>query len=196
VTHLGDRISALVDGELGHDARDRALAHVAHCASCRTALEGERAVKDRLAAAAVPPPSPELTARLLALAEPGGPMPPRNRPMPLAPVVPTLPAPGRGPRFGAPGSRVDRSRPSARPRPARRTRHVAVGVASAAGLMLAMAFVAGAPAPPAGAPVAPPSAELSAEHAATTSVLPLSDPAFDAVTASFGGLTFPGAPAR
>jgi putative zinc finger protein len=195
VSHLGDRISALVDGELGHNARDRALAHVANCVSCRAALDAERAVKDRLATAPTPGPSPELMARLLAMGEPGDPMPPRGRPMPLAPVVPTLPPPGRGPRFGTPGTRADRSRPSGRPR-LRRGRHVAVGVASVAGLMLATAFAAGGQAPPPGAPIAPPSAELSVEHAATTSGLPLSDPAFDAVTASFGGLTFPGAPAR
>ena len=51
MTHLGPRISALVDGELGHEARDRALAHVAHCPTCRESLESERAVKDLLAAA-------------------------------------------------------------------------------------------------------------------------------------------------
>ena len=39
-----------------------------------------------------------------------------------------------------------------------------------------------------GAPVLPPAAELSVEHAATTSGQPLGDPAFDAVTASVGGL--------
>jgi hypothetical protein len=45
--------------------------------------------------------------------------------------------------------------------------------------------------------VLPPAAELSVEHAATSAGLPLSDPAFEAVTASFGGLTFPSAaPAR
>ena len=34
MTHLGDRIAALADGELGHTERDRALAHVAGCPSC------------------------------------------------------------------------------------------------------------------------------------------------------------------
>ena len=29
--HLGDRLAALVDGELGHDARERVLAHLATC---------------------------------------------------------------------------------------------------------------------------------------------------------------------
>ena len=47
VTHLGPRISALVDGELGHEARDRALAHVAHCADLpRDRSTPSAAVKD------------------------------------------------------------------------------------------------------------------------------------------------------
>ncbi|MET7613373.1 zf-HC2 domain-containing protein, partial [Streptomyces seoulensis] len=33
--HLGDRLSALVDGELGHESRDRVLAHLATCCRCR-----------------------------------------------------------------------------------------------------------------------------------------------------------------
>ena len=112
--HLGPRISALVDGELGHQERDRALAHVANCPSCRAALEEERRVKDRLASAHTPPASPALTARLLGLAEPGDPMPPRERRMPLAPVVPTLPAPGRGRgETRRPGDRADPGDPAA-----------------------------------------------------------------------------------
>jgi len=189
--HLGQRISALVDGELGHAARDRALAHIAHCPSCRAALEEERRVKDRLTAAPAPPASPELTARLRALAEPGDPLPPRERRMPLTPLVPTLPAPGR-PRTGR-SSRPDGRRDSTRPGSRGTTRRVryTAAAASAAGLMLVTAFLAGAAPQTPGTPVLPPAAEISVEHAATTSGLPLSDPAFGAVTASFGGLTFP-----
>ncbi|MFE7603373.1 zf-HC2 domain-containing protein, partial [Streptomyces sp. NPDC057494] len=29
------RLAALVDGELGHDARERVLAHLATCARCK-----------------------------------------------------------------------------------------------------------------------------------------------------------------
>jgi anti-sigma factor RsiW len=192
--HLGPRISALVDGELGHQERDRALAHIAHCPSCRAALEEERRVKDRLATAPTPPASPALTARLLGLAEPGDPMPPRERRMPLTPVVPTLPAPGRG--RGAtrrPGDRADPRRPGrlrSSSRPSRRARYAAVTAVSAVGLVLGTAFMAGAAPQPRGTPVLPPTAQLSVEHAATTSGQPLGDPAFDAVTASYGGLYF------
>ena len=191
--HLGQRISALVDGELGHGARDRALSHIAHCATCHAVLEQERRVKDRIAAAAVPAASAELTARLRALAEPGEPMPPRDRRMPLAPLVPTLPPPGRRTGAGGPAGRRDSRHPGASGsgRTARRARYAAVTAVAAFTLMVGTAFMAGgAPAQP-GTPVLPPAAELSVEHAATTSGLPLRDPAFDAVTASFGGLTFP-----
>ena len=190
--HLGQRISALVDGELGHQERDRALAHIAHCASCRSQLEEERGVKDRLATAPTPPASPALAARLLGLAEPGEPMPPRERRMPLAPVVPTLPSPGRGRGLTRPGGRNDPRRPGrvrASTTRSRRARYTAAAAVSAAGLVLGAAFMAGAaPQQQPGTPVLPPAAELSVEHAATTSGQPLGDPAFDAVTASVGGL--------
>jgi hypothetical protein len=63
-----------------------------------------------------------------------------------------------------------------------------------AGLVLGTAFAAGGSA--GAAAVVPPAAELSVEHAATTSGLPLGDPAFTAVTASFGGLNIVGTPTR
>lgn len=47
--HLGDLAAALVDGELGHDARDRALAHLAGCDECRAEVAGQRRLKARIA---------------------------------------------------------------------------------------------------------------------------------------------------
>ena len=61
--------------------------------------------------------------------------------------------------------------------------------------MLGTAFAVGG-SQPGRAPVVPTTAELSTEHAATSSGIALRDPAFDAVTASFGGLTLPTAPPR
>jgi len=61
-----------------------------------------------------------------------------------------------------------------------------------AGLVLGTAFAAGGSAGAGAATIVPPAAELSVEHAATTSGLPLGDPAFTAVTASFGGLGISG----
>ena len=36
--HLGDRASALVDGQLPPDQEDEAWAHVMHCVECRRAV--------------------------------------------------------------------------------------------------------------------------------------------------------------
>ncbi|MEF9906223.1 anti-sigma factor family protein [Streptomyces sp. P9-A2] len=65
--HLGDRLSALVDGELGHDARERVLAHVATCAKCKSELDAQRRLKNVFAQAAPPPPSESFLARLQGL---------------------------------------------------------------------------------------------------------------------------------
>jgi len=58
MSHLGERLTALVDGELGHDERDRALAHLAICAECRAEAETLRRLKGRLRSLgdSVPPP--------------------------------------------------------------------------------------------------------------------------------------------
>ncbi|MGW6393147.1 anti-sigma factor family protein [Streptomyces sp. NPDC055103] len=69
--HLGDRLAALVDGELGHDARERVLAHLATCARCKAEADAQRTVKSVFASTAPPPPSEGFLARLQGL--PGGP---------------------------------------------------------------------------------------------------------------------------
>ena len=43
MTHLGDRMTPLVDGQLPVDATERAHAHLASCDGCREAVETERA---------------------------------------------------------------------------------------------------------------------------------------------------------
>ncbi|MEU6995202.1 zf-HC2 domain-containing protein [Streptomyces sp. NPDC046465] len=68
--HLGDRLAALVDGELGHDARERVLAHLATCPMCKTEADAQRRLKNVFAQAAPPPPSESFLARLQGL--PGG----------------------------------------------------------------------------------------------------------------------------
>ncbi|MER6086274.1 zf-HC2 domain-containing protein, partial [Streptomyces sp. NPDC001833] len=65
--HLGDRLSALVDGELGHETRERVLAHLATCARCKAEADAQRALKNVFAAAAPPPPSESFLARLQGL---------------------------------------------------------------------------------------------------------------------------------
>ncbi|MEU1119334.1 zf-HC2 domain-containing protein [Streptomyces sp. NPDC005879] len=68
--HLGDRLAALVDGELGHDARERVLAHLATCPMCKTEADAQRRLKNVFAQAAPPPPTESFLARLQGL--PGG----------------------------------------------------------------------------------------------------------------------------
>ncbi|MCS0605920.1 zf-HC2 domain-containing protein [Streptomyces sp. LP11] len=68
--HLGDRLSALVDGELGHETRERVLAHLATCARCKAEADAQRALKNVFAEAAPPPLSESFLARLQGL--PGG----------------------------------------------------------------------------------------------------------------------------
>ncbi|MEU6663293.1 zf-HC2 domain-containing protein [Streptomyces sp. NPDC046821] len=68
--HLGDRLAALVDGELGHDARERGLAHLATCSRCKAEADAQRRLKSVFAEAAPPPPTESFLARLQGL--PGG----------------------------------------------------------------------------------------------------------------------------
>lgn len=69
--HLGDRLAALVDGELKHDARERVLAHLATCTRCRAEADAQRRLKSAFATSASPSPSEGFLARLQGL--PGGP---------------------------------------------------------------------------------------------------------------------------
>ena len=70
--HLGPRLAALVDGELSHDDRDRALAHIAGCVQCRTLVESERTLKGQLDAMAMPEPSARLMAALFQIPQTHG----------------------------------------------------------------------------------------------------------------------------
>ncbi|WP_082126986.1 anti-sigma factor family protein [Allosalinactinospora lopnorensis] len=65
--HLGERLSALVDGELGHTERDRALRHLASCETCRFEAEMLRRLKRRLHGLDGPEPSTDFMGRLSAL---------------------------------------------------------------------------------------------------------------------------------
>src|SRR5262245_31911486 len=96
MTHPGDRISAFVDGELDHDARERVLSHLAQCRDCRSAAEEQRRLKVSVEAAAVPGPSDALIRSLISMSEPGEPTPRERRPLAAGsrrmPSVPPRPA--------------------------------------------------------------------------------------------------------
>ena len=65
---LGDLTAALVDCELGHDDRDRALAHITRCDPCRAEVDAQRRLKALLANQPDPQLSFTMTVRLLDVA--------------------------------------------------------------------------------------------------------------------------------
>jgi Putative zinc-finger len=69
VTHLGQRLSALIDGELDGSERERVLVHMTKCDSCRDEVTALRMVKRRLqqAADAASGAGAGLTGRLIGL---------------------------------------------------------------------------------------------------------------------------------
>ncbi|GAA2369183.1 anti-sigma factor family protein [Nonomuraea africana] len=141
MSHLGERLSALVDGELRHAERERALAHLAFCADCRREVEATRALKSRLRSLDGPSMPADLTMSLLRMGEPGDPVPPRERPFPTFGGVP-LP----GPRSIAPPDNRPRGvlgGSSGPGRSRRRPAYVAVGVVSAAVALGTLFVVAG-----------------------------------------------------
>ncbi|GII93088.1 anti-sigma factor family protein [Sinosporangium siamense] len=177
MSHLGERVSALVDGELNHHERERALAHLTFCADCRSEVEAMRALKGRLRALPGPSMPTDLTMSLLRMGEPGGPLPPRMRPFPdgssqekSAPAFGGVSLPGpysfapvdnrprRGVGFGLTGpGRGQRS--STR----RKVGYVAAGVASAA-VAIGTLFVVGGSDPK---PVVPPVEMFKQQHNTT-----------------------------
>ena len=67
MSHLGDLISALADGQLSPAETERALSHVTMCRLCARELDSARAARRALSSAADVVPDPALTARLMAL---------------------------------------------------------------------------------------------------------------------------------
>ncbi|MGH3207804.1 MAG: anti-sigma factor family protein [Trebonia sp.] len=65
--HLGELLSALVDGELSGAELDRANAHVASCGACRVEAHALRRLKHQLRALAEVSDSADITMRLLAM---------------------------------------------------------------------------------------------------------------------------------
>jgi anti-sigma factor RsiW len=194
MSHLGDRLSALVDGELSAAERDRAHAHLAGCAPCRAEANQLRALKKRMRGLGEVPPDDALTQRLIAIAEPGPPVPSRRRARRMngpasrpRPGFRTAPGAGVGPGAGvAPGADVGRGAgaglaPASR-RPGRvlrtghrrpRRRYLALGVVSCvfAGLSVT-AFTMGGDQQTPGPRITPQVQLYSVQHAITTGQVP------------------------
>jgi Putative zinc-finger len=83
MSHLGQRLSAFIDGELSHHRRERVLAHLAHCEPCRREAAALRMLKQRMHALGAATADTALTDRLIAVAGVAGPGLWRRRP-PLA----------------------------------------------------------------------------------------------------------------
>ncbi|MYS83409.1 anti-sigma factor [Embleya scabrispora] len=176
MSHLDDKLAAYVDGELGHEAREKVLAHLAECADCRVEAEEQRQVKQLLGKVRQPGPSDELMARLLGLGESAQEPPPP----PASGDRFTFPAAGRptararsrstGPRAGRPGNMPERVRP---PVSRRRLTFAAAGAFSMMAVALSSAFVPGGTSGGTeGRPAAPAVERYLVEQAATTTALP------------------------
>ncbi len=72
MSHLGHRLSALIDGELDDYERDRVLVHLAGCDSCREDAVALRTLKRRMNALGEAAADSAFTRRLMGLAQPSG----------------------------------------------------------------------------------------------------------------------------
>jgi anti-sigma factor RsiW len=163
MSHLGDRLSALVDGELDGAERDRAHAHLASCEQCRLEAAELRALKRKLGALLPKAPAEAaMTRRLVAMTGPGGPLPPRLR---------RLRPPSAMPRTAMP---KDSRRPGAR-RSVRR-RYLVLGTVSLVVGLSTAAFTAGGSGAAPGPRITPPVEMYSVEHAIITGEVPFTGP--------------------
>lgn len=174
MTHLGDTLSALVDGELSGTELDRANAHLAACPACQAEAGALRALKDELRSLAEVCDDGALTRRLLALAYEDPPVPaarPETRP------EATRRLPGRPAATSRPGAARPRSaRPPGRAR--HRGRYVLLGTVSLvlAGIGTA-AFGLGGGDGGAEPQISPPVGVFDMQHAANSGDVPFTDPA-------------------
>ncbi|SNS56937.1 Putative zinc-finger [Actinomadura meyerae] len=203
---LGERLTALVDEELGHEERDRVLSHLAGCAQCRDEVAELRKVKRRLRGLSAGPaadgadalPTPDFLNRLRAMpasAGPPAPAGPAQAPPPEAPAPPERPAaqapPARPARPLRSPARPSRTSPAGRPRDTRppgraaavqvhpRRRYLVVGAATLfLGLGTASYVAGGEQDQPS---VTPAFDRFAVEHALTSGDAPMTDPLTDPV---------------
>lgn len=148
-SHLGQRLSALIDGELDDGERDRVLVHLAGCDSCRGEAAALRTLKRRMNALGEAAADAELTRRLMGL--PG--------------------QPGTGP--SAPAREVPRASPGAGGlRELRPSWYITAGAVAAVLVGVgAAAFAAGGPGAP-GPKVSPAVDTYELQHDLMTGVVP------------------------
>jgi anti-sigma factor RsiW len=186
MSHLGDRLSALVDGELSGADLDRAHAHLAGCEQCRTEAAELRQLKQKLRELMTHEPvdgmpaEAAMTSRLVALTGPGGPVPARSRPARSGSARPGSARrrlrvvrsrrPEAGPDLSTPG-------PRGAWLGARRRRYLVLGTVSLVVSLGTAAFTAGGGGDAAPGPkITPPVEMYSVEHAITTGEVPFPGP--------------------
>jgi anti-sigma factor RsiW len=180
MSHLGDLLSALVDGELGGADRDRTSAHLARCAQCRDEAAALRELKAELRSLGADPldqagSDTAMTQRLLAISALAADTGPtslirqrRQRIVPRPAAVRTPQGP-QGPKGPAGPGRAAPPRLSKRNR-----RFLVVGAMSIVVTLGTAAFSVGGGADTAPGPRITPQFELySEEHAITTGQVPL-----------------------
>jgi hypothetical protein len=202
--HLGERLSALVDGELGPVDHESALIHLAKCESCRFEADMMRRLKRRLHGLCEPEPDMDFMGRLTSLSRDHGPSdrgpsvggtgfgssPPLGSSRPLGgfpggPLAAVPPAAGSTPpAAGGPApSRPERAAAPERRRRGDRLTHLfpafpggryAVAGFAVATALIGSAFVAGGEAEE--TPVVEPRlADYAVEHALTSRNIPVVD---------------------
>jgi anti-sigma factor RsiW len=192
MSHLGDRLSALVDGELSGAELDRAHAHLAGCEQCRTEAAELRQLKQRLRELMTREPvdgmsaEAAMTSRLVAMTGPGGPVPVRSGPARSGPARSLLArsGPSRHRRLRVGHSRRPDAGPDLAPPGTRRTwlgarrrRYLVLGTVSLVVSLGTAAFTAGGGGDAAPGPkITPPVEMYSVEHAITTGEVPFPGP--------------------
>lgn len=189
--HLGERLSALIDGELGAAEHERALIHLAKCEPCRFEADMMRRLKRRLTGLGEPEPDMDFMGRLMARPGMDGPF---GSSAPLGSSRPLGGLP-EGPDRNVSERRAPRTSPE-RYVPVRRPedggsvrspyfsggRYAVAGLAVATAL-LGSAFVAGGENPDNAPVVEPRLSDYAVEHAVTSRQIPVVDPATDPVVA-------------
>jgi anti-sigma factor RsiW len=168
MTHLGDRLSGLVDGELDGAERDKATAHLARCEQCRSEAAALRDLKGQLRSLAVESPAvaaheADMVRRLMSMAGVST-QPPRRRLRVLSRPARGLrpPGPGSSRPGGFPGSRMSR----------RHGRYLALGAVTLMVGLGTAAFSAGGGDAAPGPGITPQMQLYSEEHAITTGDVP------------------------
>jgi anti-sigma factor RsiW len=200
--HLGERLSALIDGELGPVEHERALIHLAKCEPCRVEADMMRRLKRRLTGLCEPEPDMDFLGRLSSLSHgsssddgPPGPLggwgfgssPPLGSSRPIGGFPPSGPLAAEAVPAAPAAVPAEADRPERPARPTRRRgerlaqflppfpggRYAVAGFAVATAL-LGTAFMAGGDAED--TPVVEPRlSDFAVEHAVTSRQIPAAD---------------------